>query len=63
MKIQCVFERDQEFEGWLYNEEVLAPNASAYSAGTFWNICFWFKLFFIYKGVFIYNYVCLRGKK
>ena len=24
---------------------------------------FWFRLFVIYKGVFIYNYVCLRGKK
>ena len=63
MKIQRVFEKRSRVRGLVMQWEGISTQCICGTPHEPFEISvFGLKLFVIYKGVFIYNYVCLRGK-
>ena len=63
MKIQCVFKRDREFGGWLYNGKVLAPNASAVLRRNLLKYLFLVKIVYYIQGCIYLQLCLLKGKE
>ena len=64
MKIHGVFERDQEFGGWLCNGKVLAPNASAVLRRNLLKYLFFgFKIVCYIQGCIYLQLCLLKGKE